>query len=115
MLDGPSFRLADDIGYITRPGGEHVRRVVIIGQLALFCAETGEAWTIDREDHLALGSPEGDPEPFHLKETATSFAIDSEGALPHRRRSRDRPGEKVGLKRQRLRTLVSEKEIEVIE
>jgi hypothetical protein len=35
---------------------------------------------IDRKDHLALRlARQGDPEPFHVEETATSFAIDWKG------------------------------------
>ena len=46
----------------------------------LFSSETGDAWLIDRDDRLALrlGS-QGDPEPFHIEETDTSFAIDWKG------------------------------------
>jgi hypothetical protein len=36
MVDGPSFRLAEEIGYITRHAAEHDGRVVTIGQLTLF-------------------------------------------------------------------------------
>ena len=80
MVDGASFRLADEIRYITRRAAEHDGRVVTIGQLTLFSAETGDAWIIDREDHLALRlARHGDPEPFHIEETATSFAIDWKG------------------------------------
>jgi hypothetical protein len=80
ILDGASFRLADEIRYITRRAAEHDGRVVTIGQLTLFSTETGDAWIIDREDRLALRlARSGDPEPFHIEETATSFAIDWKG------------------------------------
>jgi hypothetical protein len=80
MVDGASFRLADEIRYITRHAAEHDGRVVTIGQLTLFSTETGDAWIIDREDHLALRLARGgDPELFHIEETATSFAIDWKG------------------------------------
>jgi hypothetical protein len=40
----------------------------------------GDAWIIDREDHLALRlARQGDPEPFHIEEIATSFAIGWKG------------------------------------
>ena len=52
--DGASFRLADEIRYITSCAAGHDGRVVTIGQLTLFSSETGDAWIIDREDHLAL-------------------------------------------------------------
>jgi hypothetical protein len=80
MVDGASFRLADEIRYITRRAAEHDGRVVTIGQLTLFSTETGDAWIIDRDDHLALRlARSGDPEPFHIEETATSFAIGWKG------------------------------------
>jgi hypothetical protein len=54
--------------------------VVIIGQLMLFSSETGDAWLIDRDDHLALRlARQGDPEPFRIEETESSFAIDWQG------------------------------------
>ena len=79
-IEGASFRLADEVRYIQRRAAEHDGRVVTIGQLTLFSSETGDAWIIDREDHLALRlARQGDPEPFHIEETATSFAIDWKG------------------------------------
>jgi hypothetical protein len=80
LVDGASFHLADEIRYIQRRAADHDGRVVTIGQLVLFSSETGDAWLIDRDDRLALrlGS-QGDPEPFHIEETDTSFAIDWKG------------------------------------
>ncbi len=74
------LHLADEIRYIQRRAADHDGRVVTIGQLVLFSSETGDAWLIDRDDRLALrlGS-QGDPEPFHIEETDTSFAIDWKG------------------------------------
>ena len=41
---------------------------------------TGDAWIIDRDDRLALRlASQGDPEPFRIEETDTSFAIDWTG------------------------------------
>src|SRR6266446_5971809 len=69
-VDGQSFRLA----------AHHDGRIVTIGQLTLFSSETGDAWMIDRDDHLALQLVrQGDPEPFHIEETDSSFAIDWKG------------------------------------
>src|SRR5260370_18381819 len=80
MLDAASFRLADEIRYFPRRAANHDGRVVTIGQLTLFSSETGDAWIIDREDHLALRlARQGDPEPFHIEETDTSFAINWNG------------------------------------
>ena len=36
MVDGKSFRLADEVRYILRRAAEHDGRVVTIGQLVLF-------------------------------------------------------------------------------
>src|SRR6266699_5072319 len=67
-VDGKSFRLADEVRYITRRAAEHDGRVVTIGQLTLFSTETGDAWIIDRDNHLALRlACQGDPEPFHIE------------------------------------------------
>ena len=80
IVEGASFRLADEIRYIIRRAANHDGRVVTIGQLTLFSSETGDAWIIDRDDHLALRlASQGDPEPFYIQEADTSFAIDWKG------------------------------------
>ena len=80
LVDGARFRLADEVRTIQRRAANHDGRVVIIGQLTLFSTETGDAWLLDRDDHLALRlAHAGDPEPFHIEETDTSFAIDWKG------------------------------------
>src|SRR5712672_2340641 len=79
-VDGHSVRLHDEVRYITRRAAHHDGRIVTIGQLTLFSSETGDAWIIDRDDHLALQFVrQGDPEPFHIEETETSFAINWKG------------------------------------
>jgi len=80
LVDGARFRLADEVRYIQRRAADHDGRVVIIGQLTLFSSDTGDGWLLDRDDHLALRlACQGDPEPFHIEETDTSFAIDWKG------------------------------------
>jgi len=80
IIEGTSFRLVEEVRYITRQAANHDGRVVTIGQLVLFSSETGDAWIIDRDDHLALRLASlGDPEPFHIEETDISFAIDWKG------------------------------------
>ena len=80
LFDGSSFRLADEVRHIQRRAADHDGRVVTIGQLLLFSSDTGDAWLIDRGDQLALPlARDGDPEPFHIEEMATSFAIDWQG------------------------------------
>src|ERR1700731_1498688 len=80
MVDGASFRLADEVRYIIRRAADHDGRVVTIGQIVLFSSQTGDAWIIDRDDHLALRlARQGDPEPFHIEETDSSFSIEWKG------------------------------------
>jgi hypothetical protein len=74
------LRLADEVRYIVRRAADHDGRVVTLDQLTLFSSETGDAWIIDRDDHLAMRlARDGDPEPFHIEETDTSFTIDWKG------------------------------------
>ena len=53
MVDGKSFRLADEVRYIQRRAAEHDERIVTVGQLVFFSTETGDAWLLDTLDHLA--------------------------------------------------------------
>ena len=80
LVDGKSFRLADEVRYIQRRAAEHDERIVTIGQLVLFSTETGDAWLLDARDHLAARlARDGDPEPIHIEDTDTSFAIGWKG------------------------------------
>ena len=80
VVDGKGFRLADEIRYIQRRAADHDGRMVTIGQLILFSTDTGDAWLLDVTDHLALRlARDGDPEPIHLEETDTTFAIEWKG------------------------------------
>jgi hypothetical protein len=79
-VDGKGFRLADEVRYIQGKAADHDGRMVTIGQLILFSTDTGDAWLLDVADHLAARlARDGDPEPIHLEETATSFAIEWRG------------------------------------
>ncbi len=76
VIDGKDFRLAEEIRYIQDKAAEHDLRMVTIGQFILFSTETGDAWLLDVTDKLAVRlARDGDPEPIHLEETDTSFAI----------------------------------------
>ena len=76
LLDGKGFHLADEVRYIQDKAADHDGRMVTIGQLILFSTDTGDAWLLDVTDHLAARlARNGDPEPIHLEETDTSFAI----------------------------------------
>jgi hypothetical protein len=80
IVDGKSFRLADEVRYIQCRAAEHDERIVTVGQLVLFSTETGDAWLLDAVDHLAARlARAGDPEPIHIEDTDTTFAIEWKG------------------------------------
>jgi hypothetical protein len=80
MVEGKSFRLADEVGYIQRRAADRDGRVVTVGQLVLFSTETGDAWLLDPSDQLAASlARNGDPEPVHIEENDSSFVIDWKG------------------------------------
>jgi len=75
-----SVRLADEVRYIQRRAADHDGRVVTVGQLVLFSTETGDAWLLDPADQLAARlARDGDPEPIHIEENDTTFAIGWKG------------------------------------
>ena len=79
-MEGASFRLADEVHYIQRRAAAHDARIVTIGQLLLFSTDTGDAWLLDRSDHLATRLARGgESEPVLIKETDTAFAIGWKG------------------------------------
>ena len=76
MVEGKSFRLADEVRSIQRRAADRQGRVVTVGQLVLFSTETGDAWLLDPSDRLAARlARDGDPEPVAFEETDTSFQI----------------------------------------
>ena len=80
LVDGKSFHLVDEVRYIQRRAARHDGRVVSIGQLVLFSTETGDAWLLDPSEQLAARlAHDGDPEPIHIEETDTTFAIGWKG------------------------------------
>ena len=80
LVDGKSFRVADEVRYIQRRAAEHDERIVSIGQFVLFSTETGDAWLLDTADHLAARvARDGDPEPVHIEDTDTTFAVEWKG------------------------------------
>ena len=79
-IEGKNFQLADEIRYIQRRAAEHDGRWVTVGSLALFSTDTGDAWLLDPEDHLAVRlARDGDPEEVYFEETDTRFAIGWKG------------------------------------
>src|ERR1700730_12359408 len=105
IVEGKSFRVADEVRYIQRRAADYDGRIVTIGQLVLFCTETGDAWLLDPADRLSarprrggglvlfstktgeacLLAPadrlaarlarDGENEPIHIEETDTTIAI----------------------------------------
>jgi hypothetical protein len=79
-IDGKDFQLAEEIRYIQRRAAEYDGRWVTIGPLALFSTDTGDAWLLDPQDHLAARlARNGDPEEVYFEETDTRYAIGWKG------------------------------------
>ena len=80
LIEGNSFRLADEVHDIQRRAADHDGRILTVGQLVLFSTETGDAWLLDPSDQLAARlAGEGEAEPVHIEETDTTFAIGWKG------------------------------------
>jgi hypothetical protein len=52
-IESKDVRLADEIRYIQQRAAERDTRIVTIGPLLLFSAESGDAWVLDPADRLA--------------------------------------------------------------
>jgi len=66
-----------EVDYIVARAAEAESRVVMLGQLLFFSTETGDAWMLDPEDHLALCLAEaGSRLPVQIVETETRYAIE---------------------------------------
>src|SRR5947208_16349305 len=80
IVEGKSFRLADELRYIQRRAADHDGRIVTIGQLVLFSTETGDAWLLDPTDRLAARlARDCESETIHIEETDTTIAIGMTG------------------------------------
>ena len=67
--------------YIQQRAANHDGRIVTIGQLVLFSAETGDAWLLDRTDLLAARlAQNGEAATIQIVETAATFAIEWTGS-----------------------------------
>ncbi len=75
-IAGKNWRLAREVDYIQRRAALHDGRIVSVGPLVLFSTDTGDAWLLDPSERLAARlARDGDPEPIHIEETDTNFAI----------------------------------------
>ena len=80
IVEGKSFRLADEVRYIQRRAADYDGRIVTVDQLVLLSTETGDAWLLDPGDRLAARlARDGESEPVHIEETDTTFAIGWKG------------------------------------
>src|SRR6202171_2595928 len=80
IVEGKSFRLADEVRYIQRWDAYSEGPIVPVGQLVLFSPKTGDAWLLDPADRLAARlARDGESEPIHIEETDTTFAIGWKG------------------------------------
>ena len=79
-FEGKDVHLADEIRYIQQRAAERDTRIVTIGPLLLFSAESGDAWMLDPADRLATRLAEaGDPRLARVEETEESFAVGWQG------------------------------------
>src|SRR6202048_1757379 len=80
IVEGKSFRLADEVRYIQRRAADHDGRIGTGGQLARFPTEPGDAGLPAPADRLAARlARDGESEPIHIEETDTTFAIGWKG------------------------------------
>ena len=79
-IEGKDVHLADEIRYVQQRAAERDTRIVTIGPLLLFSAESGDAWMLDPADRLATRLAEaGDPRLARVEETEESFAVGWQG------------------------------------
>jgi len=73
--------IADEIRYIQSRAAARDARLVTIGSVAFFSTETGDAWVLDPEDHLAVRlARDGTPEEVYFEENETNFSIEWKGS-----------------------------------
>ena len=75
-VEGTNWCLGDEVRYIQRRAALHDGRFVSVGPLALFSTDTGDAWLLDPSERLAARlARDGDPQPVHIEETDSNFAV----------------------------------------
>src|SRR4029077_6481542 len=81
IVEGGSFRLADEVRRIQHRAAEHDGRIITIGQLVLFSTETGDAWLLVRTDLLAARlARDGEAELIQIVQTPATCAIQWTGS-----------------------------------
>jgi hypothetical protein len=80
-IPAKDFWIADEIRYIQSRAAARDARLVQVNSLALFSTETGDAWLLDPEDHLASRlARDGAPEEIYFEEDEANFKIEWKGA-----------------------------------
>ena len=75
-MDGKSWRLTDEVRYVQRRAARRDGRFVRVDRLILFSTDSGDAWLLDPSERLATRlAREGEPEPVHIEESDTNFAV----------------------------------------
>ncbi len=75
-VNAKTFRLVEEVRYIQRRAAVHDSRIVTVGPLLLFSAESGDGWLLDVSDQLATPiARDGDPLPVHIEETDTNLSV----------------------------------------
>lgn len=79
-LRGGEISIRRETQYIIDRARRHDARLVTLGALIFFSTETGDAWVLDRQDHLAIClARDGVEQPYAIAESATGFAIEWTG------------------------------------
>ncbi len=69
--------IVDEIKYIIKCAGNFTTKIVSIGELILFCTESGDAWILDTDDNCALNlARDGEKLEFTAFDTPDQFLID---------------------------------------
>jgi hypothetical protein len=75
-----SLNLAKEVRTIQRRAADQDGRIVSIGPLVFFSTETGDAWILEPENHLAVRLARGgDPLPVLIEETQERFVVGWQG------------------------------------
>src|SRR6201989_1871097 len=80
IVEGKSFRLADEVRYIQRRAADYDGRIVTIGQWVLFSTQTGDAWLLDPADQLAARlARDGQSKPTQMRKRKPPFRLGGRG------------------------------------
>lgn len=76
ILPATDVSIRRETQYVANRANRRDPRIVTLGPLVLFSTETGDAWMLDPQDHLAVAlARDGTPLPVEIEETEQRFAI----------------------------------------